>query len=153
MKAVLLNEHHFKKVFTFGGIPMCVLPPELLNASRLLPRYMGDIYRDLSTDCSIRSEGVFHDGVSKVEGGRARFNWQDRKRFDLKHHMEACRGCELAETCEGVWRGYLDIYGPSEFAALRNERGSLRRSAPLLESAPPAAAHAVNVVIPRSRKP
>jgi MoaA/NifB/PqqE/SkfB family radical SAM enzyme len=153
MKAVLLNEHHFKKTFTFGGVPMCMLPPELLNGSRLLPRYMGDVYRDLSTDCSIRSEGDFNDGVSKIEGGRARFNWQDRKRFDLKHHMETCRGCELAETCEGVWRGYLDIYGSSEFAAVHWERGKMRRSQPFSTTPPKPQPHTVGVVLPRSCRP
>ena len=70
MKAILLNEHHFKRVFTFGGLPLCVLPPELLNSKHLLRKYCGDIFRDLSTDCSIRSEG-WNDGVTVVEGGRA----------------------------------------------------------------------------------
>ena len=150
MKAVLLNQHHFKQTFTFGGIPMCVLPLELLNSERLLAHYMGDIYRDLSTDCSIRADGPFVDGVSRVEDGRARFNWQDRKRFDLKHHIQTCGSCDLAETCEGVWRGYLDIYGPDEFAAVRPERGKLRRSQPYAAVAPKPSPHSVGVVVPRS---
>jgi MoaA/NifB/PqqE/SkfB family radical SAM enzyme len=137
MKAVLLNEYHFKRVFTFGGLPLCVLPPELLNSRHLLSRYCGDIFRDLSTDCSIRSEG-YADGVSTVEGGRARFNWQDRKRFDLKHHLEPCQRCELSEVCEGVWRGYLDIYGSDEVAALCWQAGKLRRDRPRLERGPEA---------------
>ena len=151
MKAVVLNERHFKKTFTFGGVPMCVLPGELLNSRHLLARTMGDIYRDLSTDCSIRSDGRHRDGVSKVEGGRARFNWQDRKRFDLKHHIEACTSCELAETCEGVWRGYLDIYGPEEFAPVHWERGRLRRARPQPAAAPEPHPDSVGIVVPRSR--
>lgn len=120
LKAMALNEGHFHKVFTFGGVPMCVLPRKLLQSEPLLKRYVGDIYRDLSTDCSVRKQGAGdHDGVAVTEDGRARFNWQDRKRFDLKHHMDACRTCAYTEVCEGVWRGYLDIYGESEFAPLR----------------------------------
>ena len=57
LKAIILNEQHFKKVFTFGGIPYCVMPPALRNNQELLRRYMGE-YRDLSTSCSIRSDGV-----------------------------------------------------------------------------------------------
>jgi MoaA/NifB/PqqE/SkfB family radical SAM enzyme len=137
MKAILLNEHHFKRVFTFGGLPLCVLPAQLLNSKNLLRRYCGDIFRDLSTDCSIRSEG-WPEGVSKVEGGRARFNWQDRKRYDLKDHLAPCRTCELTDVCEGVWNGYLDIYGSAEISTLSWSGGRLLRGDPPLETPPPA---------------
>jgi MoaA/NifB/PqqE/SkfB family radical SAM enzyme len=135
MKAVLLNEYHFKKVFTFGAIPFCVLPEEFLSSKNLVKKYVGDIYRDLSTDCSIRNEG-FDIGVAKVENGRSRFNWQDRKRFDLKNHMSACQTCALTDLCEGVWRGYLDIYGEGELAPVAMERGRVVRRLPYVQSAP-----------------
>ena len=101
---------------------------------------MGE-YRDLSTDCSVRSEsnaevaevrGVTKlsevenrrkDGVVQKSGGRARFNWQDRKRFDLKGRPRACQQCDLAKTCEGVWQGYLDIWGDEELRPV--QRGAL----------------------------
>ena len=136
MKAILLNEMHFKRVFTFGGVPLCVLPKELLHSRNLLPKYCGDVYRDLSTDCSIRSDGG-SEGVSTVEDGRARFNWQDRKRYDLKPGISACSECDAANLCEGVWAGYQDIYGASEVAALRLVEGRMVRQAPRL-SEPPA---------------
>lgn len=118
MKAVILNERHFRRIFTFGGVPACVLPETFRADERLMRRYVGE-YRDLSTDCSIRAEGEGReDGVSRVEGGRARFNWQDRKRFDLKSGLDACRICRSAGVCEGVWRGYVEIWGGEEFSAL-----------------------------------
>jgi len=136
VKAIVLNETHFKKVFTFGGFPMCVLPPALLRDGALLRRTMGDVFRDLSTDCSIRKEGPHEvDGVAVSENGRARFNWQDRKRFDLKHHISACGRCELAEPCEGVWHGYLEVYGNTEFAPMRLHEGTPTRS-PRLRTPP-----------------
>jgi hypothetical protein len=132
-----LNEQHFKKVFTFGGIPFCAMPPALRNNNDLLLRYMGE-YRDLSTSCSVRSEGgdvippgakfdpnswVSHPKSTAVdfdeEEGRARFNWQDRKKQDLKGQPDACGRCDFEPVCEGVWKGYLDIYGPDEFYALK----------------------------------
>lgn len=133
-KAILLNEFHFKKTFTFGGFPLCVLPEELLRSKHLLAKYCGDIFRDLSTDCSIRADG--DGGVATYEGGRARFNWQDRKRYDLKHHMDACSRCSMTDVCEGVWRGYLDIYGESEFAPLVWEKDAAHRHAPRAKVAP-----------------
>lgn len=120
VKAVLLNEFHFKKTFTFGGIPMCQLPDKLLQSENLLRKYMGE-YRDLSTDCSVRSDG-FADGVTKVENGRARFNWQDRKKFDLKGSPQACSVCDYGATCEGVWQGYRDIWGDSEIRPIQRNR-------------------------------
>lgn len=120
VKAIILNEYHFKKTFTFGGIPMCQLPPKLLGSERLLEKYMGE-YRDLSTDCSVRSDGMA-DGVTKVEGGRARFNWQDRKKFDLKGFPRACRDCDYISICEGVWQGYRDIWGDSDVKPIKRNK-------------------------------
>ncbi len=125
IKAIILNERHFHKTFTFGGFPQCVLPRQIVDNEALLRKYMGE-YRDLSTDCSVqdqekdgspptRSGRV--DGVSVAEGGRSRFNWQDRKRYDLKGGPEACKSCSRRPVCEGVWRGYVDIHGTEEFTA------------------------------------
>lgn len=137
IKAIVLNEQHFHKVFTFGGFPYCVLPPSLRNNPDLLRRYMGE-YRDLSTDCSIRSDGgdltppgLKPDPNSWVQGPkssvvafdeaekRARFNWQERKKHDLKGQPEACSTCDFEPICEGVWKGYLEIYGTEDFRALK----------------------------------
>lgn len=148
MKAILLNEYHFQKTFTFGGMPLCVLPPELSSSRRLLSKYAGDVFRDLSTDCSIRSGGLDH-GVSRIEGGRARFNWQDRKRFDLKEHAAACDDCELTDVCEGVWHGYADIYGTGEVSPLRRERGLLSRRDARLHEAPSSRLSAPTHGLPR----
>lgn len=133
-KAILLNEYHFKKTFTFGGFPLCVLPEELLRTKRLFAKYCGDVFRDLSTDCSIRAEGP--DGIATFEGGRSRFNWQDRKRYDLKHHMDSCQRCAMTDVCEGVWNGYLDIYGDREFAPLVWEGDQATRNVPRPKEAP-----------------
>ena len=128
IKAIVLNERHFKQTFTFGGFPQCVLPKSLLRSDALMRKYVGE-YRDLSTDCSVRSVHDSPDGtvveapdgstqgVSTIEGGRARFNWQDRKKFDLKGGPEACASCTRRPVCEGVWQGYRDIYGDAEFNA------------------------------------
>jgi hypothetical protein len=96
-----------------------VLPRELLANKALARRVIGE-FRDLDTDCSIRTlnaEG-FPEGIATIEGGRARFNWQDRKRYDLKRHVEACQGCRYTDVCEGVWREYLDLHGAAEIAPI-----------------------------------
>jgi MoaA/NifB/PqqE/SkfB family radical SAM enzyme len=156
-KALILNEHHFKKTLTFGGFPLCRLPAGLLNDQRMLQEYVGEL-RDLSTDASIRREALPITAVKRfpmafspkaiasnpnlranfptsswllaVEAeaslekhvadtkkeGRMHFNWQDRKRIELKGQPSGCERCPVARACEGVWVGYLDIWGDSEFS-------------------------------------
>lgn len=117
VKAVVLSERHFKReTFTFGGFPLCVLPPALRGNEYLLKKYMGE-YRDLSTDCSVKQDGAGF-GIEQINDGRSRFNWQDRKRFDLKTAPAACSSCSKVTLCEGVWAGYIDIHGDKEIVAL-----------------------------------
>lgn len=146
IKAIVLAETHFRKVFTFGGFPMCVLPPALRNNHDLLSRYMGE-YRDLSTACSIRSDGgdVIPPGKVPIDGSwvnqpkssvvafdkneeRARFSWQDRKRHDLKGMPAACQRCDLSNVCEGVWKGYLEIWGEVDCKPIRIQDTALARA-------------------------
>lgn len=120
VKTILLNEYHWKRTFTIGGYPLCVLPREILANRSLARRYVGE-FRDLDTDCSIRTLNAdgFPEGIATIEDGRARFNWQQRKRYDLKRHVPACEGCRYGDVCEGVWREYLDLHGDAELRAIR----------------------------------
>lgn len=119
VKAILLNEYKYKRTFTIGSFPLCVLPLELVGSKGMARRYIGE-FRDLDTDCSIKTltdEG-FKDGVATIEGGRARFNWQQRKRNDLKRHIDVCQSCRYTDVCEGIWKEYLEIHGPGEFKTI-----------------------------------
>jgi MoaA/NifB/PqqE/SkfB family radical SAM enzyme len=117
IKAIEAMEKVWKtNTFTFGGFPLCTLPVALRENDALLKKYMGE-YRDLSTDCSVRQEGSGF-GIEQVDDGRARFNWQDRKRFDLKDAPKACYTCSKVALCEGVWKGYVDIHGDAEFTSI-----------------------------------
>lgn len=117
MKAVALNEAHYGATLTFGGFPICVLPRSFRADPDLVRRYVGE-YRDMDTDCSIRSEGVNSPGHLSVADGRAHFNWKERKRHDLKSPAPACAECAATPLCEGVWNAYLEIYGDAEFKAV-----------------------------------
>lgn len=111
MKALVLNETYYRRTFTLAGLPLCVLPRAMLRTPALLQSYVGE-YRDLTTDCSIDEEDS--PGVVASEG-RARFNWQERKRSQLKSPVPACGECQVRDQCEGVWVGYLEIYGHDGF--------------------------------------
>jgi cyclic pyranopterin phosphate synthase len=120
VKAILLNAYKYKRTFTIGSFPLCVLPPELLGNKELARQTVGE-FRDLDTDCSIKTLTAdgFPDGIATIEEGRARFNWQDRKRYDLKSHPpEVCPKCRYYDVCEGVWKNYLPIHGSAELRAI-----------------------------------
>ncbi len=119
-KALLLNEYKYKRTFTIGSFPLCILPREFLSSRSLARRYIGE-FRDLDTDCSIKSMSgePGTEGVSVIEGGRARFNWQERKRNDLKTRVEACGSCKFNDVCEGIWKEYIPIHGGGEFSAIK----------------------------------
>ena len=72
----------------------------------------------------LRKHGLGSKRSTKVvtydhKEGRERFNWQDRKRHDLKGHPRGCASCDLEPVCEGVWKGYLEIWGDREFRPVR----------------------------------
>ncbi len=117
MKAVALNESYYGATFTFGGFPLCVLPRSFRADPDLVRRYVGEL-RDMATDCSIFNEGPDSPGHITLADGRAHFNWQQRKRLDLKGAVAACAECGATAQCEGVWRAYLEIYGEQEFSAV-----------------------------------
>ena len=117
MKAVMLNEFHYRKSFTLSGFPLCTLPWEFLANSKLAQKVLGE-FRDLDTDCSVRSESDTPFGIEELGEGRARFNWQDRKRADLKIKPDQCLQCRYDNVCEGVWNAYPDFHGLGEITPI-----------------------------------
>lgn len=92
---------------TFADFPLCRMPWEVLANPVLQKRYIGEM-RDLVTDVTLyKPEG---------SGGTRRFNWKRQRIAYLKAKPPICEACPLDDVCEGVWKGYLDIYGPDEFA-------------------------------------
>jgi MoaA/NifB/PqqE/SkfB family radical SAM enzyme len=105
VRLVLKNEAEFKLHLTFADFPLCRLPWEILVNESLRNRYIGESL-DLATEVTLyRPEEA---------GGTQRFNWQEQRQSYLKCQPKPCGKCVLRNHCEGVWRGYLDIYGPEE---------------------------------------
>jgi MoaA/NifB/PqqE/SkfB family radical SAM enzyme len=112
-RAILANERRFRIHLTFGEMPLCGLPEELLARPRLLQRYVGE-FQDLTTDVALFAAPRRDDG----QDGLDRFNWQDRKRGQLKQPVAACATCRYGGTCFGVARGYVALHGEREFRPL-----------------------------------
>ncbi len=91
---------------TFADFPLCRMPWEVMANPVLRKRYVGEM-RDLVTDVTLfKPEG---------SGGTKRFNWKQQRIAYLKAKPPICNSCSLNDVCEGVWKGYLDIYGSDEF--------------------------------------
>lgn len=112
MGLVVRNEQEFGLRLNFADFPLCKLPWRVLSVAQLRGRYIGENW-DVFTDVTeMRRRGTRDQTADE----RIRFNWRD-KRMEFKTTLPGCADCRLADRCEGVWRAYLDIYGPDEFEA------------------------------------
>ncbi|MFA6032818.1 MAG: radical SAM protein [Myxococcota bacterium] len=104
---VVLNERSLKMTVTFGDIPLCLWPGQLLGNAELARRYIGE-FRDMDTEVV----------VFRGAAGTDRFNWKGRRQSRLKMRVAACAGCGSAGACEGPWARYVEMYGEGEFHAI-----------------------------------
>lgn len=104
---LLRNETTLGLRLTLADIPLCRLPWELLANPHLRHRYLGEP-QDLETQVAMHRPAV--------RGGTKRFDWQQQRAGLLKQHVSACDACVLRPRCEGIWRGYVDLFGDREFA-------------------------------------
>ncbi|MFH2006087.1 MAG: radical SAM protein [bacterium] len=99
------NESKLGLQLGFADLPLCRYPWELLANPTLRARYLGEL-RDLDSEVTLYRP--------EERGGAKRFNWQDQRTTYLKCHVPVCEGCVLRSRCEGLWRGYLELYGDAE---------------------------------------
>lgn len=102
---LLANETRLGLRLTLADFPLCRLPWELLANPHLRRRYLGEA-QDPETRVAMYRPAA--------RGGTKRFDWQAQRRGYLKTHVAACAQCRLRSRCEGVWRGYVDLYGEDE---------------------------------------
>jgi len=105
VRTAVINAHRLHMELSFGDLPYCAYPWEILSNRELAGRYVGET-RDLETWVA-----VF---VAPTDEARdaSRFRWSERKRNALKVRPQPpCDACKLAEPCEGIWRSYVATYG------------------------------------------
>ncbi len=110
LKSILFNENFINISLSFGEIPLCVYPEEVLRNNYLCENYIGE-FRDVPTN-------VTTFGASDKVDGRMRFIWEDVRKGLLKTILLKCKGCRLLNLCGGVWKGYTKLYGEKEFNAI-----------------------------------
>ncbi len=90
---------------SFGDLPLCAYPWEILADPALIRRFVGEA-RDLDTWVSVFLAPL------DPERDASRFRWTDRKRDALKTQPDPiCGPCRLRHPCEGIWRSYLAVHG------------------------------------------
>lgn len=112
VKMIAVNERRLRMEVSFGDMPLCIYPMEVLRNRRLASKYVGEI-RDLDTSCAVFLSPA--DELVEVQ----RFQWDEKKRQVLKVQAEACRDCRASRLCEGLWRSYAELYGTGELEAVR----------------------------------
>jgi len=112
-RAVAANESRLRMHMSFGDLPLCVYPWEILENPVLAARVVGEA-RDLETWVSVFT------APKDLDTEADRFNWSAKKRSALKLQPEdPCSRCLRTDACEGVWRSYHGLYGGSELGPLR----------------------------------
>lgn len=110
-KVADLNEKKLKININFGEIPLCIFND--IDA-KLLKKYVGELH-DLSTEVSLRDneyfpinktgKEIFADNILDKK-----FNFQDKKREELKMKLASCLKCKMSPVCDGVWKDYLEAF-------------------------------------------
>ncbi len=120
LQLVAVNQRVLGVHLTFGDLPLCAYPWEVLDDPALARRTVGEA-RDLDT-----SVAVF--GAPRDEDRDAsRFVWTERKRSALKiQPPEACGRCAVRDRCEGLWRSHHALRGAAELQPLRTVPRGLR---------------------------
>jgi len=103
----------------------CSIRSETLSLASLGPYPMAFAHPVLKKKLALRRQYTSHTTYldplhpliwEKEPGeGRIRFNWQLRRREALKGRPKGCNSCQYSNICEGVWVGYLDIWGEDIF--------------------------------------
>ncbi|MBN2498782.1 MAG: radical SAM protein [Deltaproteobacteria bacterium] len=100
-RAAACNELEWHANFAFLDVPPCCFPWEVLADGELERRYRGHAYE--------REITQFY------EQGPQRAPWRTERISTLKSKAAACRDCRLNGSCEGIWNGYLALFGEREF--------------------------------------
>ncbi len=110
LSVIAENESRLFLTMTFADIPLCKFPWQVLASRQLRDKYIGENW-DLAT------EVTQHRPIQYQEQSTNRFNWKQQRQEKLKSYPAPCLNCPYkASSCEGIWQGYLDIYGEAEFA-------------------------------------
>lgn len=112
LRTVVLVRTRLRMQVSFGDIPLCVYPWEVLQNPSLVEQIVGES-RDLDTRVA-----VFHAPKDETVDAQ-RFKWSEKKKHALKiQPRDPCSMCRLAARCEGVWRSYHDLFGAGELRSL-----------------------------------
>jgi MoaA/NifB/PqqE/SkfB family radical SAM enzyme len=113
MRAVAANRARLGMHMSFGDLPLCAYPWEILENPALARDVVGEA-RDLDTWVAVFSDP--RDASRDPD----RFKWTERKVGALKVKPdETCTRCRLCPACEGVWRSYHALFGSSDLSPVR----------------------------------
>jgi MoaA/NifB/PqqE/SkfB family radical SAM enzyme len=121
-RAVVVNTHHLHMDLSFGDLPLCAYPWEILSRRELARQVIGEA-RDLDTHVAV----FVAPEDDRCEASR--FRWSDRKRDALKiQPSDPCDRCRLRGACEGIWRSYVDTLGTVGLSPINHVPGWLSSS-------------------------
>ena len=75
-----------------------------------------DSHEKISNDSP--TTNIIYDSDEKGET-RLSFNWQSKKKNDMKIKTSKCQNCKLNKNCEGLWKDYYLVFGDEELNPIK----------------------------------
>jgi MoaA/NifB/PqqE/SkfB family radical SAM enzyme len=105
LSAILRNEKEIGARLSFGGVPFCALPKAFHRRSDWVRRYFDESALDL------RRESSIHRSTPREF---ETLDWFEEKIGDFKLKTASCDSCRYRDSCQGVWKSYVEMYGDEE---------------------------------------
>ncbi len=111
-KEVVLLALKYNIRITFDTVPPCIFIKVFWyeNWSKLLGRFLGEQFDFIDT--------------IDVPWMWEKFQWKDRKAHELKYKSRSCIQCKYTNTCDGIWKDYVDRFGFMECIPVLDQTSS-----------------------------
>jgi MoaA/NifB/PqqE/SkfB family radical SAM enzyme len=90
------------------GLTVDCLPKCIADTSEIPDEFMGE------------PKDYFDRIVSFSNSKKKAFSWKEKIKNELKTKPKSCKKCVFDDSCDGVWRGYIERFGSGEFKPVRN---------------------------------
>jgi len=91
---------------TFDSVPACIFYNiDNINYRVLIRKFLWEQYDHINEVSNLNKKIVF--------------NWKEHKKNDLKIKTKNCKNCLYLESCEWIWKEYIEEYWENEFYSLK----------------------------------
>lgn len=102
IKKIIYYSLKYNTRITFDAIPPCIFyKMDNKNYKKIVSKFLGEE----------------HDHIEEISNLNLnwKFNWKKQKTDELKMKFKSCERCSYKNTCQWVWKEYIEQYWDTEF--------------------------------------